>query len=206
MSSINNFKAQIASELGPVNPNRFRVTFSPKLTFSQKFGIQLNALDNRPNGGNNLVLQPEVVQIPGSQIGSFENSTFRNPIKYPNIRTYEDVSMTFPITRKFSVVKFFKEWHDQIVSKTDWTVAYLDEFAVDLQVEQLDRNDNVVYAVTLENAWPVGVNSLDLDAAGSDVISKISVTFTYEKFKDLALESSNTTVPVEVANVIPAGL
>jgi len=200
MSSIDNFKAQIANELGPINPNRFRVTFAPKISFTGVEGIKLNDLDERPTGGNHLVLQPETVQIPGSQIGSFENQTFRNPTKYPNIRTYEDVSMVFPITRKFSIVKFFKQWHDQIVSKDDWTVAYRDDYAVDLLIEQLDRNDNVVFDVTLENAWPVGVNSLDLDAAGSDVVSKIAVTFTYEKFKDSSTGNSNTSVPAEVQN------
>ena len=179
MSSIDTFKAEIVAAGGFLNSNRFEVSITPV------GNGELAKLKQKYIGSNRMVLRPEVVQLPGSQVGSFDITTQGSPIKLPNIRTYEDVNMTFTITNNYAVVNFFKAWHDMIIDKNDYRVGYITDYGATIEISHLTREDKVVYTCQLLNAWPVGVNSIDLDSGASDVVSKLSIAITYNIFNDL---------------------
>jgi hypothetical protein len=179
MSSIDEFKAGISAAGGFINSSRFEVSITPSGSG------ELQQLKQKYIGSNRITLRPEVVSLPGSQIGSFEISNQGSPIKLPNIRTYEDVNMTFTITNNYAVVNFFKAWHDMIINKNSYRVGYITDYGSTIDISHLDREGKVVYTCQLLNAWPVGVNSIDLDSGASDIVSKLSIAITYNIFNDL---------------------
>ena len=52
-----------------------------------------------------------------------------------------------------------------------------------MQIFQNDNNNNPIYEVTLQNAFPISVQAVEL-SNGNEDIERITIDFAYEDFKE----------------------
>lgn len=163
--TIDSLKAAIGGRGGINQPNRFEITFNPP-------GGGLN--------GQDITLLCESVSIPGYQINTFDYpfEAVLNSVKVPNGYIYEDVQCTFIVTNDYVIKKIFDKWKKSIITD-EFRLNYAFSYERDVKIASLDQQNKKVYEVTLENAYPVTVASIELNNGSVNEITKLVVTFTY---------------------------
>jgi len=164
MSSIQDLQSIIKRRAGLSRGNRFQVVIS-----------------NPINGedGKDLTLLCESCTLPGRQILSTDFSVWRNENKVPTGYTDEDVTCVFYLTNDYYVKDLFDKWLVSIINPVTYLANYTNTFAKTILLQQLNEADQIIYEVTLPNAWPVGVNSIELSNDADNSIQKLTVVFTY---------------------------
>jgi hypothetical protein len=163
--TIDALKAVIGSRGGVNQPNRFTITFNPP-------GGGL--------GGDDITLLCESVSMPGHQISTFDYpfEAVLNSVKVPNGYIYEDVQCTFIITNDYSIKKIFDAWKTSIITE-EYRLNYANVYERDIIISSLNQKNEKVYEVTLQNAYPMTVASIELNNGTVNEITKLQVTFTY---------------------------
>ena len=109
-----------------------------------------------------------------------DNAVHRNALKHPNGYVYEDITISFLIPNDYFVKELFDAWQNMVIDTTRYRAGYKSDYATDIIISQLDKKNYPVYSIKLKNAWPVGVNSIDLDNTAESAVSRVSVSFTFE--------------------------
>lgn len=190
-SSIDDLKAKISSHGGLAAQNRFGIIITPPTNAVLSYESVLEdavrgnfSVSSIMKNSNDLSFFIESAQFPGKQINTLDNSLNRNSLKYPNGYVYEDVTLNFILPNDYFVKSLFDAWHNMIISKTRYRAGYRNDYTTDITLSQLDKNNYPVYTVKLKNAFPTGVNSIDLDNTSESAYSRLSVTFTFEDIED----------------------
>lgn len=163
--NITEFQSEINSRDGVSRANRFEVVITP------------------PRGagvGIPVSLLADSATLPGIQTTSVDYplQLYRNNVKIPNGRMYEDIAISFILTNDYYMKSLFDRWVKLMISD-DYLIGYPDQYETDVYVYQLDEKNKKVYGNRLINAYPITVNSIDLSNGSSDTINKLNVTFTY---------------------------
>ena len=163
--TIDSLKAAIGGRGGINQPNRFEITFNPP-------GGGLN--------GQDITLLCESVSLPGYQINTFDYpfEAVLNSVKVPNGYTYEDVQCTFIVTNDYVIKRIFDTWKKTIITD-EFRLNYARAYERDVKIASLNQRNEKKYEITLENAYPITVASIDLNNGTSNEITKLQVTFTY---------------------------
>lgn len=193
-SSIDDFKATIGRRSGLARQNRFAIFMTPPGQTLLNLDLQ-NAAANLLSGSfslGSLVNDPrdiallcESCQFPGRQIQTLDKPhlDFRQQIKVPTGYFNEDITFEFHLTNDYYVKKIFDRWLNTIIEQDSYTLKYDSEFKTDVTIQQLNEQNVPIYGVKLLNAFPVTVNSIDLNNTSADTTQKLSVTFTFEDFE-----------------------
>jgi hypothetical protein len=168
-SSINDFKSAIMRNGGLARPNRFSVTFA-SLPGSSSVSMDISFLC-------------ESVNIPGKQITTLDYDIgTRRPLKIPTGYIEDDVTMTFISTNNNAIKKAIDEWMKKIINIDSYLLAKDHQtYKTDITIRQLNESDKEIQNVKLQNAYPITLNSIELDNNAESAIQKISVVFTYDK-------------------------
>lgn len=168
---INDFKALIAKRGGLSKTNRFDVIMTLPI------GIDV---DDR---GRDLTLLCESASLPGKQITTVEYALFGHNRKVPSGFIQEDVTLSFNITNDYYVKTIFDKWQALVIDLSTYGLAWDSDYQTDIQLRQLDENDEPVWTTTLIGAYPITVNSIQLDNNSDSTTQKLSVTISYTDFK-----------------------
>lgn len=198
MNSIDDLKATISKKGGVAFQNRFQVFFQPPggVTLKNLINQDPRALvgslaTTAASGGSlkNLVPDPrdisilcETVSIPGRQIVTQEYASDRQAIKIPYGIINEDVTMSFILTNDYYIKKLFDNWMSGIFDVENYRAGYKKDFTTDIIIQQLNNKNVPVYGVKLEGAFPVTMNSIQLDSNSENTVQKLSVTMSYENY------------------------
>lgn len=189
--SIDDFKSSIGKRGGLARTNRFAVFMSPP--DQSLFNINLQDIAVSAISGNfnpkSLINDPrdigilcESCSIPGRQIQTMEHSEFRQTVKVPNSYINEDITFVFHLTNDYYMRKMFDKWSSLIINPDTYKLNYNAEYQRDVVIQQLNQKNIPVYGVKLLNAYPVSVQTVELNNSTQDGIQKLSVTMTYEDF------------------------
>jgi hypothetical protein len=94
----------------------------------------------------------------------------------------EQIDMTFLVDKDMYIKAFFDTWMHNIVYPNTFNVNYLENYATDIIIKQLDEQDNIKYQVTLISAFPKSISPLTLDYSATNQVHKMSVSFAYRKW------------------------
>ena len=168
MSSIDNLKAAISSGRGLARNNRFSVYIGRRETvaFTDENGIIL----------------VESVTLPGRTIATTDVATNKQSVKAAYTFIDDAVSITFLLTNNYIIKRFFDQWMSEVFDAKNYTVGYKAEYAASIVISQLDTNNTPIYTVELENAYPIVQSSYDLSNATENDITRLTVTFSYDKY------------------------
>ena len=193
-TSIDAFKATIGRRSGLARQNRFAVFMTPPQQTLLNLDLQ-NAAANLLSGSfsvGSLVNDPRDIallcnscQLPGRQIQTLDKQflDFRQSIKVPTGYFNEDITFEFHLTNDYYIKKIFDRWTSTVIDPQTYALKYDSEYKTDVVIQQLNEKNVPVYGVKLKNAYPVTVNSVDLNNESSDTTQKLSVTMTFEDFE-----------------------
>lgn len=191
--SIDNLKSIIVKKGGLAKANRFLVIFTPptqpllNLSLSNVVGSLArgnNPLKKMISNPRDIAFLCESASLPGRQITTSDFTAQKQTIKIPNGFIEEDVSMSFILTNDFFMKEVFDRWLSSIVDTQTYTLGYKSDYQCDITIQALDAEDKPTYTITLINAYPITVGSVELDNSAENTYLKIPVTFAYDRYEE----------------------
>lgn len=171
--SLNQFLSSFKTDLA--RPNRFDVNIPAPIVLFPYVG------DTR-----RLVFRCESTEIPGKSLSTTDRKIGSSPIeKMPYLTNYNDITMDFIVDDNMSQRLFFEAWFQAINPTTNYNFRYKSDYAVDIDINQYNVTGNKSYIVTLREAFPIGINQMDLNWS-SDGYHKISVQFAFTEWVNLS--------------------
>ena len=162
--------------------DEFRATIAGKdLARQNRFEVRITG----PAGGDEQVnLLAESVSIPGQNIRSVPDDLRYGPARdHAQGVTYGDISMTFICTPGMQEKVYFEEWQKRIVQLGErdpgWNVNFYKDYVGEIQIDQLDRQNQMKYQVTIVEAWPKTINAQEFTLSSNDSYQTVSIDFAY---------------------------
>jgi hypothetical protein len=192
-TTIDDFKSVIGRRSGLAPTNRFAIFMNPPSQTLLNLDLQ-NVASNLLSGNfapsqfvndpRDVALLCESCSLPGRQIQTLDKQHlgFRQSVKVPQGYFNEDVNFVFHLTNDYHMKKLFDRWLDLIVNPETYQVGYKKEYVTDVTIQQLNQQNIPVYGVKLKNAFPVTVNTIELNNASAET-QKLNVTLTYEDYE-----------------------
>lgn len=166
--SLDNFKAEVLSKSGLARVNRFEIQLNTPVPGTRDVSILSS-------------LYCEVANFPPLTLSVKPFKIFGPSYQRPMSSEYggDGMSMTFHVDRSMNVKRMFDDWLHFIVDKDTFTVRYQDEYARPIQVRQLDEENNVMYEITLIDAFPRSITLMDLNMSAQNQTHRLNVIFAY---------------------------
>jgi hypothetical protein len=162
--------------------DEFRTTIAGKdLARQNRFEVRITG----PVGGDKQVnLLAESVSIPGQNIRSVPDDLRYGPARdHAQGVTYGDISMTFICTPGMQEKVYFEEWQKRIIDvgerNSKWNAKWYVDYIGEIQIDQLDRQNQMNYQVTIVEAWPKTINAQEFTLSSNDSYQTVSVDFAY---------------------------
>jgi len=180
-----------------------KVSLKNGFAFSHHFAVELPPLAGL-NGDTMNVLCKDV-DMPGKQILTLERNVGIHNEKVVNGFAVADLNMTFYMTNDYGPRKYFDKWMSEMVDEETGNIQWKKGkdgtkggFARDITIHQLSKPQarvgfdigildinfdllgNSIYSVTLEDAFPITQNAINLNSQGS--IVELQVNFAYTKW------------------------
>ena len=162
-----------------------------------KFKGLLGAGGARPNQFRVLLSFPSYVTVPNPEYsllvtGAAVPASNVNPtlvqyrgreVKLAGERIFDPWTITIVNDTEFSLRRPFEEWMNGMNNLVDNTgVLTPRDYQIDLEVEHLDRNDEVLQTYKLHSAFPINMSEIALQYGQNDVIEEFTVTFQYQHY------------------------
>jgi len=168
--NINGFKSEINKQGGLATPNKFRMLITGGILNSSK-ARAIAMLINQAN-------------IPGRALATNDIRTYGPIRKAPYNSVYDDLQISVFCTNDGLFPRdLFEEWQNSIVKTTTGQLNYFDQYVADLEVEQYDENQKIIFSCKFIDAYPVIVSPLGLDWSATNQVQNLSVTFAYRKWQ-----------------------
>jgi hypothetical protein len=167
---ISEFKTALGE--GGARPNQFRV----ELQFP---GDSATANEQLLVTGASLpasTVNPAIIQYRGREI------------KLAGERIFDPWTITIVNDTKFTLRNKFETWMNEMNDRFDNTAAMLspEHYQREIRVIHLDRNDQELMGIQLEEAFPINMSEIALQYAQNDIIEEYTVTFQYQSYNVLS--------------------
>ena len=154
---------------------------------ANQFKVIINAPALEPAIGLDLSRTSFLVRaasLPAMTLGEIAVPFRGRSIYIAGDRSFDETwSTTFLNDTDFMIRNAMERWSNGINDLEDGTGAkFPSNYQVDLEVEQRDRDDEILKRYIFRNAWPTSVSSIDLSADASDAIEEFEVTWRYQRF------------------------
>lgn len=175
MANLDDFKAALKG--GGARPNLFRaiVNFPPGTAGDARLAS----------------FMIKGASLPESTLGQIEVPFRGRRLKVGGDRTFNTWTITVMNDTDFAIRDAFERWSNLVNSHADNDSAFGGSAALDymfdMQVDQLDRDENVLKTYTFRGAWPANVSQIDLNYESNDQIEEFTVELAYQYWE------SNTT-------------
>jgi hypothetical protein len=192
--SLKQFQSQVRAR-GVAKPNRFEVEIPVPPLLSRRG----NFLDIRA-----VNLFCESTNLPGQVIGVKQQRIYGPAYQRPYNTDFggEGITMVFLLDQPMDIKAFFDTWLSIIVDPITYNVHYPDDYAVNLNIKQLNEKDQTSYSVVLQDCFPRSYNMLELNQSSTNSLHKLSVNFAYRKWIP-AHRITNAIYPRESTTVGP---
>lgn len=152
-----------------------------------------------------LDMMTEMTELPGKNITTTDIRYNGDFYKLPYSVVYEPQQFVFRASRDMHEKNIIDEWMNLIFDPRSHEISYMDDFAVDITINQLDEQDNIVYSVILHDAFPTICTALQLSNEDSDQYHRISVSFMYRRWGRLGEAEEESSGLVDALSQTPFG-
>ena len=168
--SIDNFAANMAG--GGARANQFRVIMNaPSIA---------GALGSQTINTSFLV---RTASLPGQTITEIPINFRGRQLFLAGDRTFETWTTTVFNDTNFAIRNGIEQWMNGINDLTETTgLSDVRQYTADLQVEQLDRGNQVLKSYVLKNCWPTAVGAIELNMDTVSEIETFDITWRYTTF------------------------
>lgn len=140
-----------------------------------------------------LDLMCSQTELPGKTVNTSETKYNGDVHKIGNSLMYGNQQFTFKVSRDMYEKTIIDQWMNLIIDPTTHEIGYLKDYAVNINVYQLDESDAIMHAIELVDAFPVMMNPLTLSNNEHNNTHELMVQFAYRKWQnlDLTAEAGN---------------
>lgn len=135
-----------------------------------------------------LALQCESTELPGKVLQTAEVKVYGPVFKVPYQTQYNDATFTFLCTNDFYERKLFDRWIEAIMPTDTNNLRFPKgdgtRYMTNIKIIQYDEFIKQIYAVELQDAFPIGVAAQQLSWS-EDNFHRLSVQFAYQKYKTI---------------------
>ena len=172
--SIHNFVSEV------VRPGNFARQYNYTVFFTSPLGMR--------NPTEGMLMRCESIAFPGQNISTSNDNLRIGPLRdHASNVTYGDLSATFFCSADLAERKFFEEWQHLIFNES-FQVGYYDLYKTDLVIKQYNESNENSYSVQVQEVYPKVITDLELTSAEKTAFHKISVTFSFYKYKEIATD------------------
>jgi hypothetical protein len=199
-STIDDLKSVISKHGGMAPANRFNIIFTPpqvsllNLNPTNLIGSLISgsfSVKSLINDPRDISLLCKSASLPGRQIGTLDYQGHRESRKMVNSIAHDEISTVFLVTSDMYIKTMFDGWSNFIFNSNKYHVSYKKEFATDVTIQQLNKENKPVYGVRLHGAFPTSIGGLGLDNSGDGSIQELTVQWSYDRWEpEDALTSS----------------
>ena len=196
--SLNAFLGHNASKDGYSKPNRYEVIIGlPSGSFGSTSGSGNDAsatavrlLDS--DASRRISFRCDSIAIPGRNLRTQLNGNiYGPPHEVVQGQTYGEVQATFYLGSDLAERYFFEQWQKVTYNSDTFDINYYKEYVGSVDIFQLNESDERTYGVRLEEAFPKTINEIPYSHASTNAINKLTVGFSYRKFRNLGTEEIN---------------
>ena len=180
--------------------NRYQVTIVPPAVISSGSAVL-----------SKLTYLCEAVSLPTKGIASTAQKIYGPPREMPYGETFTEAALSFILDDRFLVKRFFDKWQEHIINPETGNVAnYWTNIVGAIKISRLSNDatsftdTSKSYNVELREAYPSAVGEIALGHSQGSEILKLSVTFKYRKWINLA-SGSRGTVAATGPNISTVG-
>jgi hypothetical protein len=135
-----------------------------------------------------LALQCESTELPGKTFATADVKIYGPIFKVPYMSMYTDITFNFLCTNQFYERKLFDRWLEAIqptdTNNMRFPKGENSRYMTNIKIIQYDDFIKQIYAVELQDAFPIGISSQPLNWS-EDNFHRVSVQFAYQKFKTI---------------------
>lgn len=163
---IQDFISQIKTR-GLARTNRYEV----KIPFPQ--------LDPKNEMQRVASLFCDAINLPGAALSTTPMKTYGEVREMPYEKIYDPVTMSFYVDSGLEIKRAFETWMELIFNTNTRAIGYYNNYVrnVDIYVKNVDGT--TPYKITLHEAYPKAINSVQLDTNGREVM-KMTLTMQYK--------------------------
>lgn len=116
------------------------------------------------------------------------------------------LQMVFFVDRDMEVKKYFDKWMHLCVTNSAFTANYLEEYAFDVEIFQLNEQDEVTYSVKLVEAFPTNAGPMQLSQVSNDTFHRLPVTLTYRYWETEDISNTDSYLNLDSPADVPRTL
>ena len=132
----------------------------------------------------NHTIQPLNLNCYNAQIPGISMATTDKDIGYRSVayqKLYDDVLLSFYCNENFTELKFMQDWMNLISNPINNRFEYYNQYASDIDIIHLGRNNERTLMTTLHEAYPKKIDPMQLDYGSNDIM-RMTVNFTYRYY------------------------
>ena len=131
----------------------------------------------------------DTISIPGRTLRTQMNGNiYGPPHEVVQGQTCAEVQASFYCGSDLAERYFFEQWQKISYNSKTFDINYYKEYVGSVDIYQLDERDERRYGIRLEEAFPKSLGEIAYGHASSNQINKVTVGFSYRKFRNLATE------------------
>ncbi len=145
--------------------------------------------------------------IPGYTVNTMEVRRYGvgPTYSYPVANINPEISISFYVDAGGDILRFFQGWANQVFNMnvsdapdapTHYVARYKSEYAVDLEIELLDRQKNPYFGYKLKKLYPTLIGNAEL-MWGDSQIFRLPVSFKYDSYETYSYEVTGAKTPVQ---------
>lgn len=104
---------------------------------------------------------------------------------FPNGKSLNPIMLGFYESESFKERNFFSQWFNEIYNPISKKIAFFDNIAKTIQINQLDRQNNIIYTVKLYEAVVTHVSELNRSYHNQSSIDNMSVSISYNDMEEI---------------------
>jgi len=188
--NINTMLSQLRN--GIARKNRYQVAFAlpagvnagdaASFVNPQSQAGQITQMQQQLNPATNgtVNIMCNTMNFPQRSLMTYDITQNSAPFGVPYSAAYDPVTFTFYADGNLNTRTYFEIWQQAVFNIYNNTMNYPSEYVSDIQMWALDARGNQAYGVTLQEAWPVMIASMDYGYADNDTTQIVSVTMRYK--------------------------
>jgi hypothetical protein len=195
--NIGRFRAEVSGADSVLPTHSFLVVFAPMPWAIQKFPASAGNLDSILTMRCDNVVLPSINLLQEQNIRRYGFGPVENVAYGVNVG---DFTLQFIVDKNAFVVQFFEEWLNKIVNRDSfgganmnnvlpggrrpYEIAYKDTYACSsINVFVYDRSQNNVMEYNIYDAFPTGIQSMNMSWSEENTLMKLNITFSFTDFR-----------------------
>ena len=157
-----------------------------------------------------IMLFCDQTQLPGVNISTTPLRVYGEAREMPYEKLFDPVQLSFYVDKEMRIKMFFDEWMGGIQNQDSRTFTYYKHYTTNIDIIVYDTMNNPQYKVTLYEAYPKTMGSIQLDYSNKDIM-KLQITMQYKYWRSTPMTTAigpaiMANLPAELQQVAKGGI